>query len=157
MVTKLEADLELAKQQLGKLARGLFPVAVDFESLSIGLSELAKNITTEYGIECRAECVENLAVDDDFIVTQLYLIAREAVYNAIRHAKPSLIVIRLQNSRGLHLSVEDDGCGIHENAHNSEGMGLRIMRHRCSLIGSRLTLTTADSGGTIVTCSVGGQ
>jgi signal transduction histidine kinase len=150
ILEKLDASVEEAKRQARSLSKGLFPVDVDAQGLRIALEELATEITSIFRIPCRFECADAVAVDDNFTATQLFLIAREALQNAARHAKATQLVIKLRDSDGLHLSVEDNGQGLPKDVDGSPGMGLRIMRHRSDLIGGELELEPRDGRGTRV-------
>jgi two-component system CheB/CheR fusion protein len=153
-MTKLEALVEQTKTQLRSVAKGLVPVDVDATGLRIALSELAAEIRRVHKIDCRLEYPKSLTLDDSFVATQLYLIAREAVHNAVKHAKPRQIVVRMEDSDGMRLSIRDDGIGLASRPASAGGMGLHIMRHRSSLIGAALRIEPADGTGTIVTCSL---
>lgn len=50
--------------------------------------------------------------------------------------------------------MKDDGVGFPESTAKREGMGVRIMHHRASIIGGVLEIQRGTDGGTIVTCSV---
>jgi len=79
----------------------------------------------------------------------LYLICKEAVTNAVKHADCSRITIRLQRAdRGLELAVIDDGRGFETDAghggHGLEGMRRRAESHGwCFAVSSTL-------GGTVI-------
>ncbi|HVH66718.1 MAG TPA: hypothetical protein VM716_02530 [Gemmatimonadales bacterium] len=63
------------------------------------------------------------------------------------------MLIRLAHENGREvLEVRDDGAGMRRDAARSYGMGLRIMRHRASLIGATLELRPAEGGGLVVRC-----
>jgi signal transduction histidine kinase len=89
-----------------------------------------------------------------FLATQRYLIAVEAVHNAVKHAQAQAIEIRIEVKNGLRLCVQDDGVGLGESGHTMRGMGLRIMRHRAAQIGATLRLESPPDGGTRVTCAL---
>jgi two-component system, chemotaxis family, CheB/CheR fusion protein len=148
LAEKLETNIDEAKRQVRALTKGLFPVDVDAQGLSIALDELAKETASIFRITCRFECDGHTPVDDNFTATQLFLIAREGVQNAARHAQASEVVIRLQNSDGIRLSVEDNGRGLPKNVDGQSGMGLRIIRHRSELIGGNLQLDSPSGRGT---------
>ena len=96
-----------------------------------------------------------MGLESNFIATQLYLTVREAVHNAVKHAKAKRIIIRLEADDGveLKLNINDDGTGI--SAENRDaGMGLHIMRYRCNLLGGILNIESSDSAGTCITCTV---
>ena len=48
--------------------------------------------------------------------------------------------------------IEDDGRGVSSEAATGHGMGLRTMRYRAALIGGKLDVGPAASGGTRVVC-----
>ena len=147
---KLDASIEEAKRQIRSLSKGLFPVDVDAQGLRIALEELAKEITSIFRIPCRFECEDAVPIEDNFTATQLFLIAREAVQNAARHAKATQLTIKLDDAEGIRLSVEDNGRGLPKDVDGSGGMGLRIMRHRSDLIGGKLQFESLDGRGTRV-------
>jgi signal transduction histidine kinase len=147
---KLNTSIDEARRQIRSLSKGLFPVDVDAEGLRIALEELAKEIASIYRIPCRCECEGAPPVEDNFTATQLFLIAREAANNAVRHASATQLVIKLEDADGIRLSVEDNGQGVPQNVDGSSGMGLRIMRHRSELIGGKLELSSQNDRGTRV-------
>ena len=89
---------------------------------------------------------------------EAYRVAREAIVNAFRHARPRAVAVEIQYSgRGLRVLVRDDGCGIDEGvlASAREGdCGLPGMRKRAARIGGRLRVRRRDGGGTEVELSV---
>jgi len=77
------------------------------------------------------------------------LFALEALHNVARHAhaKQATLTLRVLDSSGLSLSVEDDGCGFDPQA-DSTGAGLESMRRRAAAIGARFMLDSARGQGT---------
>jgi signal transduction histidine kinase len=57
----------------------------------------------------------------------------------------------------LVLSIQDDGSGLPEEGDRQNGIGLRLMRHRASLIGGVLSVLPAEGRGTVVTCTLPGH
>ena len=80
------------------------------------------------------------------VATHLYRIAQEAITNAVRHGKARSINIRLDSTADeIILTIIDDGIGLPENARNGEGLGLRIMAYRASMIGATFNIERASS------------
>jgi len=154
LLDKLEATADLAKSQLRNLIKGILPVAVDAHGLVVALEELAEQTRNASGVACAFDCRDVVPLEDNFTATQLLLIAREAVHNAIKHASAGQIVIRIEEHNGVTLSVEDDGTGLRGDVDQTLGLGLRIMHHRAGLIDGTLSLNSPATGGTIMTCSV---
>ena len=85
---------------------------------------------------------------------EVYRMGREAILNAYRHSGADEIHATIQyEPEGLHLTVQDNGCGIgpSELASGRPGhWGLQGMRERAKRIGARLQLRTASGFGTAV-------
>jgi len=155
LVEQLVQGLHRSQQQLRAVMRGLLPVAVDTEGLMAALSDLADRIQQEGKAICMFDCPEPVSVADNLTATHLYLIAQEAVHNALKHGRPRNIRIVLQSNHRLILRVQDDGIGIPaQPAENHGVLGLRIMRNRAAIIGATLTISPAEPTGTLVTCAL---
>jgi PAS domain S-box-containing protein len=152
LVERMQQGLQRSQQELRVVLRGLLPVAVDAEGLMSALADLAGRTQHEGKVHCEFDCPEAVSVADNFTATHLYLIAQEAVYNAVKHAQARTVRITLSADGGLILSVQDDGVGMPVQEAENLGLGLRIMRNRASIIGARLTIEPARPTGTLVTC-----
>jgi signal transduction histidine kinase len=87
---------------------------------------------------------------------ELLRIAQEAISNAIRHGKPTVVSVTLRcEPHNLILRIKDNGSGIPKTRlEKSEGIGLRSMRERASQIGARLVIQTGRSCGTRIVVTV---
>ncbi len=144
----LVAQIGDTTQRARKLARGLSPVVLEDRSLQEALRDLAENTSHLFrNVECSFH-VRPLGSDlHSSVATQLYLIAREASYNAARHGEPTQIDIELTPAEGsARLVVTDNGSGRIEDI--VEGLGMRSMRYRARTLGGHLQFLNApgDSG-----------
>jgi signal transduction histidine kinase len=154
-VRDLRKHLQEALAQARALARGLSPVEIDPAGLAQALSELAERVRVTSGVGCSFEASEAVVVSDEMVSLHLYRIAQEAVQNALRHARPNDIEIRLEvGDYSLILSVRDDGMGIGSAEERQGRLGLRIMRYRAGIIGGRITVEPVEAGGTLARCVV---
>ena len=149
----LNETLKSSVAQVRNMARGLAAVTLSNESLCEALGQLAEEMTNLYAIPCElAESAEPPGLNRK-TKEQLYLIAREAVNNAARHADAERIIIQLiSNEDNWNLIVRDDGKGFNVQP-SCEGMGSRIMRHRTDLIGAQFTIDSTPGKGTTITIS----
>jgi two-component system CheB/CheR fusion protein len=155
VAAKLAAGIAEANRRVRALAKGLVPVPVGREGLMSALGELARRTEETHGIPCRFECPEPVSVADDNTALQLYQIAREAVANAVKHSQAGTISLHLYgNDRNLNLDIRDDGVGLGRKPPREDGLGLRIMEHRCGLIGGQFSVRGGEPGGTVVSCVV---
>lgn len=134
-----------------RLSRGLDPAPVELGLVS-ALSDMVDRARAS-GIECTF-AFEGEAIDLGRDVTlHLYHIGQEAVTNAIRHAQPSRIDVRLTVRTGtVALDVRDDGIGIPEE--RGQGLGMRTMAKRAGLINALLRVGPGVERGTVVNCVV---
>jgi two-component system sensor kinase FixL len=155
VAARIARGIEQCNQHVRSLARGMVPVPIDREGLMSALAELARQTSEIHGLPCSFECPASVEIDNDNEATHLYRIAQEALSNATRHAKPSAIWIRLEQSDGrLVLEVQDNGIGLQAAAGSGTGVGLRVMEHRCAMIGGTFAVDSRADGGTCIACSV---
>ena len=82
----------------------------------------------------------------------LYLIAQEALTNAVKHSEARSIRVEFALEPGsVYLCVMDDGRGISPLKATS-GMGIQIMRHRARSVHAKLEIVQGKDGGTAVRC-----
>ena len=118
------------------------------------LNQLAVRTDELEGITCAFKCELPVELTDSLIATHLYRIAQEAITNALMHGRPEHILIALDSKNGrLMLQIADDGIGFDPTAVN-QGMGLKTLEYRASLMGASLTISPVEAGGMLVTCEV---
>ena len=146
--------------QMGRLlartigqARGLIPVDVESNDLSVALKGLGLSMGRIFGISCVVRCQRPVRLANKAVSTHLYRIAQETVGNAIRHGKAARVWIYLgwKNNK-LTLRIRDNGSGFSKRQGVKEGMGIRSMRYRTKAVGGSLTLESKRGVGTTVTC-----
>lgn len=88
----------------------------------------------------------------------LLRICQEAAANALRHAHPSQLEVRLDYQPGaVTASVRDNGAGFHvdEAQANATGhFGLTVMRERARRFGGTLEIESRPGNGTIVVATI---
>ena len=127
---------------------------LDSEGLTTALQSLAKEIQSISGISCHFVCDQSVLLDDSQIATQLFLIAREAINNCIKHSQAHQIRVTLGIVNNVAvLEVWDDGVGIPED-YRTNGIGLHVMAYRANAMSGSLTIEENDRGGTRVLCRI---
>lgn len=155
----LRSLLDDAHSLIRALARGLHPSPVTAAGLVGALDELAAETCSMFEVACEFHHAGGAIPPlGDEAANHLVYIARESVCNAVHHGKASRIRIELAARAGrMVLSISDDGCGLHDQASNETGLGMRIMKCRASLIGGKLTTSAAKGGGTVIACTLPGS
>lgn len=142
--------------QTRDLARGLYPVELETKGLVQALRVLATQTSEHTGVrvELRVQEKRPLEIPTE-VASQLYRIAQEALTNAVRHGHPQSILVRVSvDETRLELAIIDDGRGLPTEASRRDGMGLRLMTERATIMGAALTVGSDGDRGTRVCCIV---
>ncbi|MEM7812971.1 MAG: PAS domain-containing protein [Planctomycetota bacterium] len=148
------AELATAvSQELRTLSHILTPPALEGMPLSAGLERLTGQMTDIYNVQIVASGDGDL--DDPDVATQVYLIAREAIGNALRHGKARRVEAKLiqQSPSSLVLEISDEGTGF-DPADAAGGIGLQTMDYRARSFGGSLEIDSSPGGGSVVRCYV---
>jgi signal transduction histidine kinase len=84
------------------------------------------------------------------------LFFKEAVHNAVRHARATTVKIEVEWSADrFKLGISDDGCGFDPSAGPGSGSGLANLRHRAAALRGQVDIvSTSSSSGTTITLTV---
>jgi PAS domain S-box-containing protein len=136
--------------EVRRMSHGLSPTGVRHRGLAGALTLLAETVRTNHRTKCECEIDPEVKINDAEKETHLYRIAQEAVNNSLRHGHPSLVRILLKRDSmdQAVLQIEDDGVGFNKTAetNNHNGIGVRVMDYRASLIGGVLHIQTGARG-----------
>ncbi|KHK99130.1 hypothetical protein LK09_03690 [Microbacterium mangrovi] len=92
---------------------------------------------------------------DDSIREHVFLLAREAVRNAVAHGEPSRVEVSLAwGPATLTVTVVDDGRGFELFDVRRGALGLVGMKERADVMGARLTIVSEQDRGTDVRVEV---
>lgn len=150
-VVKILDFLKFAIEDTRRVSRGFYPVELENLGLFPALEELAANMEKMYGIPCKWQIDHSIEIGDEVAEKHIYRMTQEAILNAMKHGKPSRVILALKRVSGdVVLSIEDDGIGIDKNKLVAQ-MGIRIMEYRAKMIGASFSIDNHDEGGTRVT------
>ncbi|MEV4113777.1 ATP-binding protein [Nonomuraea sp. NPDC049695] len=145
----MERTAARAMREMQALLLELRPVALEDVGLLPALEELCHAYETRLGVEVRAELAEvALSPPAEHAVLRL---VQEALGNAIKHAEPTRITVRLGRHDGpVTVEVSDDGQGFDPSGVAAKhGMGLALMRERVAELGGRWEIHSDGSGTTV--------
>lgn len=154
--SQLDSALDLADQVVAEGRDQVMDLRIvhGAPTLADALSEAAQSLraASQAAISVRTvgECVELPAL----LHYEVYNIAREALANAVRHARAAQIeIVVVCGRRTMSVTVSDDGVGLdaHTLAHGRAGhWGLTGMRERAARVGAVLDIRNRSTGGTEV-------
>jgi PAS domain S-box-containing protein len=154
---KVSALLDQAVREVRQVLSDLRPPLLEEHGLSVALdNEVRFRTTGLVGPDILLEVADAAATlrwpgDVEYAA---FMVAREAITNAVLHADASLIRVLLDGDANLlSVLVIDDGKGIDaiaEAPRLSGHLGLVGMRERCAAVGARFSIEPEASGGTCV-------
>lgn len=147
---------DLARDGLSEARRSVMALRLDQTrraGLEIALRQLCDRSTVPGRVTCTFK-------GGDFTLTgvkpehehELLRIAQEALSNAMRHARPSNVLIQMSDEPAHWvLAVSDDGVGMEPHAELAgEGFGLTSMQQRAGAIGGEWHIDSKPGAGTRV-------
>lgn len=157
---RLSVSVDAAIGEVRNVLRDLRPPLLSEQGLLAALeNELLHSPAKALGVAAHLSGEPSLAGlrwsgDVEYAV---FMIAREAIANVLRHAGARTLTVRLEgDAQHLSLSVQDDGAGMSESrrAGAPGHLGLVGMRERAAAIGARLSVTAAPGRGTQVSLTL---
>ena len=159
---RLERALELVLQTTDEARRviaDLRPTTLDDFGLAAALQLQVEELRAEGWEVSYDEALEEERLPAE-IETALYRVAREALWNARKHAGTPRIDITLKRrGKKIHLEVRDFGRGFDSSAVSGssgpgERVGLSSMRERMTMLGGDFEIRSRVRGGTTVVAEV---
>jgi len=155
-VEAMESTVSGTLHEMQALLLELRPVALRETGLLAALDELCRAYRDRLGIAVEAD-LEPVELDPAAEPAVLRVV-QEALANAVKHARPSRVVLRARDAGGgrVVLSVSDDGAGFDPaRAAERHGMGLDLMRERVTELGGELEVESTPGEGTTVRITLG--
>lgn len=133
-------------------AHNSYPVELETLGINASLSNLCNSIEKNAGIKC--EYLWNVDEGINFSKLQkvnIFRIIQEALHNAMKHSKASLIKVSVNSkNKKVIINVSDNGCGISEEKQTASGIGLNSMQYRANQIDAIFNIKQNKPKGTCV-------
>jgi signal transduction histidine kinase len=144
-----------ASESMRALIRGLRESPIGSAGLEGMLKSLAEHFHMESAVPIEVVVRSEIQGPDRSQVL-VYQVAREAIRNAVRHARPNMIRVSLEgDGTYIGLVVEDDGFGFVPAAvDRSKHFGLELIRERVELAGGLLQVDSTLGTGTSVSIRI---
>jgi signal transduction histidine kinase len=145
-------------RQLDETVWAINPSHDSLDAIVAFLGNFAQEHFRLAGIRCRIDMPDTLPdlTMAPAVRHNLFLAAKEAVQNIVKHSKASEAWLRIRmEGRDLVLALEDNGMGgvalpTAESTSTKNGNGLANMKHRMESIGGRFELESKPGEGTAV-------
>jgi len=128
----------------------LRPESLDSENILSALDHCARRMVEGGTVQILSRKEGDQRAIPLRIADTLYRIGQEAIANAVRHAQPSTLTIRMKYGRDMAcLQIEDNGSGFEEDD-TLLGFGIRGMRRRAKSISAEFHVDSKRGEGTCV-------
>ncbi|MDG4551343.1 MAG: type IV pili methyl-accepting chemotaxis transducer N-terminal domain-containing protein [Candidatus Contendobacter sp.] len=151
IVAELREGLSSAYRQLRELLT-TFRLKMEHPRLEDSLRETVEEFSRRGRLPVELDCAGWQCALSPNGQVHVMQIVREALNNAVQHARASRIVVRLRGpSVGeAMVGISDDGVGLPAQPDREHHFGLHIMRERARRLGGRLELRSQPTGGLLV-------
>lgn len=151
----LQATAQEALDEMRLLIFELRPQILEQEGLVAALQDRLDTVEGRAKLQASFEVEGDRRLPID-IEQALYRIAREALNNALKHARAQTVRVLLQHAPSLVvMEIGDDGVGFEPViAREKGGMGLRGIEERVDQLGGRLLISSAPGAGAVIRVEV---
>ncbi len=145
LLATLREEVAEAIEDVRRLVRALRPPSLDELGLVGALQRHLESVAAGPGPAVVLDEPDPLPPLPAAVEAAAYRIVTEGVVNAVRHARPTRVVVGLAlDGRGLEVTVSDDGPG---GGAWTPGVGLTGMRERADEVGGHLEVGPRAGGG----------
>jgi signal transduction histidine kinase len=144
-------------RKLREIVWAVNPTNDAVEPLALFLCAQAEEHLQLAGVRLRIEIPEELPPQpvSSSVRHHLVLAVREALHNAVRHGRPSCVILRMGVQAGqLVVELVDDGVGCDPAAAVAAGRGVAQMQDRFRALGGACQMTSTTGNGTSVRFSI---
>jgi signal transduction histidine kinase len=156
---KISQSADQTVRALEEIVWAVRPGSDSLQSLVEYLAHFANELFEGSSMRCRLDLQQDLPsrpLPPD-VRHNIFLIAKEALTNALRHARGQLVFVQVKtDGDNFKLLVTDDGKGFDVNSPTAAGQhnGLENMRRRAEAVGGQLSVTSEPGKGTRMELSV---
>ena len=155
---KAKMELSIARHNLNEtideirsVIYDLRPMVLDSEGFKTALLKFIDTFDEEKKYQINYD-IDEIFCDDQLVLVTMYRIIEECFNNIKKHADAYKIHLIVQEQIGsFYIYVEDDGKGFDvDKAFLNDNLqfGLSIMKESISLLGGKITITSANNAGT---------
>jgi two-component system, NarL family, sensor kinase len=142
--------------KLREISNDLMPNTLLRKGLKNAIVEFVDRSQDSYKLPMKFICEQDLQLSQDKEIN-LYRIVQEITHNTLKHAKASLLIIKIsiQEDR-LFLMTADNGVGFDyfSKIRDNSGLGLRNLQSRTEVMGGEFSCISTPEKGTAYTIEI---
>lgn len=156
LIEKSSQHIDTIIRRMREISNNLMPNTLIRKGLVKAIEEFIESSTQAYKLSIKLVIngESRLGLDKEI---NTYRIVQEIVHNTVKHAKASLLIIRISQENELFtLSTTDNGTGFDYFARSKDntGLGLRNLQSRAEIMGGEITCMTEPGKGTSYTLEI---
>ena len=156
IVSKSSQYIDSMITKLREISNDLMPNTLLRKGLKNAIIEFVDNNQEAYKLPMKFICEQDLQLSQDKEIN-LYRIVQEITHNTVKHAKASMLIIKIsiQDNR-LFLMTADNGQGFDyfSKIRDNSGLGLRNLQSRTEVMGGEFTCVSTPEKGTAYTIEI---
>ncbi|MDD5404859.1 MAG: response regulator [Sulfuricella sp.] len=131
-----------------RISEDLRPGMLDDLGLAAAIENHVAKFTEHAGIPCTLSMNREEFEVGDSMATAIFRLTQEALTNVARHAAAHSVAVEiLDDGAAIHVTVQDDGCGLAPPA-DRKTFGLLGMRERVKMFGGKFEMASVPGKGT---------
>jgi signal transduction histidine kinase len=142
--------------KLREISNDLMPNTLLRKGLKNAIVEFIDSSQDTYKLPVKFICEQDLQLEQDKEIN-LYRIVQEITHNTLKHAKASMLIIKIsiQDDR-LFLMTADNGTGFDyfSKIRDNSGLGLRNLQSRTEVMGGEFNCISTPEKGTAYTIEI---
>jgi signal transduction histidine kinase len=156
LIDKSSQYIDTIINKLREISNNLMPNTLLRKGLAKAIQEFIDGNSHAYKLSIKFVCENDLNLNQDKEIN-IYRVVQEIVHNTVKHAKASLLIIRIAvENNHLILSTADNGLGFDyfNQAKENTGLGLRNLQSRAEIMGGEITCISEPGKGTNYTLEI---
>ncbi|HVS94253.1 MAG TPA: GAF domain-containing sensor histidine kinase [Mucilaginibacter sp.] len=132
-----------------RISHQLMPVTLEDFGLKIAVEDICRQLSQDVKFKFRFKgLIRRL---DKYVEIAVYRIIQELMMNIVKHsaASQSLVAVEVKKSQ-LLLLVQDNGKGFSPGAEKTDGIGLKTIRNKVSLLNGDINIVSMPGKGTVI-------
>jgi two-component system NarL family sensor kinase len=143
--------LDDAIVRLREISNNLLPTSLMRKGLIVAIEELVALHNLRGKLKISFEYTRDIGITQEKQI-HLFRMTQEAIFNCLKHAQATRLLISLKHEDGLlRLIITDNGRGmVYDEASASGGRGLISLSNRANIMGGTLAIHAEPNKGTIL-------
>lgn len=155
-IIKAKLELNIMKKilketvdEIREIIFDLHPMTFDDLTLTAALNDLIDSFNKENKFTFHCD-IENVPCENNFILSSIYRISREALNNAVKHSNAENIFYSCKCREDIcYLLVQDDGIGFDiDSVKNKRHFGLELLKERIFILSGDMKIDSSPGKGT---------